>query len=104
MKTIRYFGVLLAVSLLAGCVSKVVEEDHPPPLMLAQNSDGVTTMQWDSKLGYVYTIFYQDTPTSNWKILPQANRLRGTGKPLHAQDRIDPRRPPRRYRVLPEKG
>ncbi len=103
MKTIRCFLVALAVSLSAGCVSKVVEEEHPPPLMLARNSDGVTTMQWDSEPGYVYTIFYQDNPSSDWRILPQANRLRGTGKPLNAQDRVDPNRPPRRYRVLPEK-
>ena len=104
MKTIRYLLMALAVVLAAGCVSKVVEEERPPKLMLAQNSDGVTTMQWDTEPGYVYTIFYQDNPSSDWRILPQANRLRGTGKPLNVLDRIDPRRPPRRYRVLPEKG
>lgn len=99
----KHLFALLAMFLLAGCVSKVVEQPHPPPLMIARNSEGVVTMQWDTKPGWYYTIFYQDNPSSNWKVLPGANRLRGTGKPLNAQDRVDPKRSPRRYRVLPEK-
>jgi nitrous oxide reductase accessory protein NosL len=104
MNMVRIFFLIPALALFSGCVSKVVEEEHPPPLMLARNSDGVTTMQWETEPGYVYTIFYQDNPQSDWKVLPQANRLRGTGKPLNARDATDPRKPPRRYRVLPEKG
>jgi hypothetical protein len=104
MKIIRIFFLIPALVLLSGCVSKVVEVAHPPPLMLARNSDGVTTMQWETEPGYVYSIFYQDNPRSDWKVLPSADRLRGTGKPLNARDAIDPQRPPRRYRVLPERN
>ena len=103
MNTIRTMVSTLILLLLAGCVSTVVEEEHPPAMMIAQNSEGEVTMAWESDLDHVYTVYCQKTPGSDWVILPQANRLPGTGETMTVHDRMNPRRPARRYRVLPEK-
>jgi len=102
---IRLFTILPAaiLLLLAGCVSKVVEEDRPPQMMIAQNSDGDVTMTWESELGLVYTVYCQKTKGGDWVALQGASRLRGTGETMTVRDRSNPRMPARRYRVLPEK-
>lgn len=103
MNRTRTLFPALALLLLAGCVTKTIEEEHPPMLIIAQNSDGAVTMQWESETDYVYTVYYQKTPASDWVILQKASRLPGTGQTMTAHDRTNPRNPPRRYRVLPEK-
>ena len=97
-----FAGLLLS---LTGCVSKPVEnekEAHAPPLMIAQNSDGDVTIAWDSELGRVYTIYYQATEGANWRTLRTAIRVQGTGETLTVYDVVNPSRPLRRYRLLPE--
>ena len=102
---IRVFKIFSAaiLLLLAGCVSKVVEKDRPPKMMIAQNSDGDVTMTWESELGYLYTVYCQKTQGGDWVALQGASRLPGTGETMTAHDRSNPRMPARRYRVLPEK-
>ncbi len=103
MNRIFTIGSAAILLLLAGCVSKVIEEDRPPKMMIAQNSDGDVTMTWESKLGYLYTVYCQKTQGGDWVVLQGVNRLPGTGETMSARDRSNPRMPPRRYRVLPEK-
>ncbi len=104
MNIFRFLLLISILVLLPGCVSKPVEgEVHAPKLMIAQNSDGQVTIAWDSEPGYVYTIYYQITADADWKVLRAANRMRGTGETLTTHDRVNPNRPLRRYRILPEK-
>ena len=104
MNWIRTIVPISAILLLAGCVSTVIEEEKgPPPVITAQNSDGEVTVAWESELDLLYTVYCQKTSGGDWVILPGANRLRGTGEQMTARDRANPRKPPRRYRVLPEK-
>ena len=97
------FLLIPMLVLLLGCVTKPMEEDiHAPPLMIAQNGNGQAPIARDSAPGEFYTIYYQDTADADWKVLRAANRVRGTGRELTASDRVNPNRPLRRYRILPE--
>jgi len=99
MRAIR-FCLLAVVLTLTGCVSEpVLSKVHDPALMIAQNSDGETTIAWDSEPDYVYTIYYMDPPNGKWATLRHATRIRGTGRTLTVKDRINPRGPMRRYRL-----
>jgi len=106
MSTVRFLLFVSLLVLLSGCVSKPVETEDGkpalPPLMIAQNGDGDVIIEWESELGYVYTIYYQTTADADWKVLRRADRMRGTGQTLTAYDRVSPSRSLRRYRVLPE--
>ncbi len=96
-----FFGVLLVC--LVGCVSKPMEtEKHAPPLMIAQNSDGQATISWESEPNRVYTIYYQAEKGGDWKALPTAYQMRGTGSALTIYDQVNPNWPIRRYRLFPE--
>jgi hypothetical protein len=88
---------------LAGCVSKPVEvEEHAPPLMIAQNSDGKVTLSWESNPDHIYTVYYQAKKESDWKALRTGYQVRGTGQTITIYDRVNPNWPLRRYRLLPE--
>ncbi len=135
MKNPAYFLLILFVA-LAGCVSKPNEplvEEHSPRLGVAQNSDGMATMSWESNRGYYYTIYYQeirrkkgdggrsgknehgaeevlqgflhpDQEGDSWHVLPSVRRMRGTGGTMTASDRVNPYRGiTRRYRLHFEK-
>ena len=94
----------MVLVLLAGCVSQPLEKnEHEPPLMIAQNSEGETTLLWESERGYIYTVFYMDLKIGVWKELRGASRVRGSGQTLTAKDRVNPNRPQRRYRLAFEK-
>ena len=104
MSLLRAFLAGLSVMLISACVSTPLEEEYtPPPLMIAQNADGEVTLAWDSDLGYMYTVFYQTTAGAEWKGLKRAFRVPGTGERITVYDQVNPRHPPRRYRLLPEK-
>lgn len=103
MNAFRSLLLITTLVFLSGCVSKPEEEYVPPPLVIAQNSDGDVSIAWESDLGYVYTIYYQSSADADWKALNEAYRVRGTGQMLTVSDRVNPNRPPRKYRLLPEK-
>lgn len=104
MNTLRILLSAAMLTLFSGCVSKTPEKEYAaPPLMIAQNGDGDVTIAWESHPDYLYTVFYQSTSTADWKGLPKAHRVSGTGQTLTVYDRVNPNRPPRRYRILPEK-
>ena len=103
MRVSRLFLGMALLVFLAGCVSKPIEaEEHAPPLMIAQNSDGQVTISWDSEPNRIYTVYYQAEKGSDWKALRSAYQVQGTGKTLTAYDRVNPNGPLRRYRLLPE--
>ena len=90
---------------LVGCVSQPVEveEEHAPPLMIAQNGDGQVTISWDSELEYIYTVYYQAKKDGDWKALRSGYEVPGSGSTLTIYDRVNPNWPMRRYRLLPSK-
>ena len=98
-------GVVLAVSfLLLACTTTVVEnDDEIPRIVISQGGDGKVSIAWESKPGVYYSVYYQKNPEDDWKVLRGANHLRGTGGIMTVEDRVDPYKPPRRYRLLPEK-
>lgn len=106
MNLFRSLLFIMILSFLSGCVSKPVENENeyaPPPLVIAQNSDGDVNIGWESDPGYVYTVFYQSSAGADWKALNEAYRVPGTGQMLTVYDHVNPNRPPHRYRILPEK-
>lgn len=103
MRVLQVLCMGVVISVLAGCVSKPVEEEaHMPPLMIAQNSDGEVTLAWKSEVGRVYSVYYQNRPSDDWRVVRGANRRAGTGETLTVYDLTNPRGPARRYRLLLE--
>jgi hypothetical protein len=104
MTLFRSFLLIASIAIISGCVSTPVEEEATtPPLMIAQNADGEVTLAWDSDSDYMYTVFYQTTAGAEWNGLPKAFRVPGTGGRITVYDLVNPRKPPRRYRLLDEK-
>ncbi len=102
MKRPAYFLLLLFFALV-GCVSTPIEtEEYSPSLWITQNSDGKTTLVWESDSSYYYTIYYRNG-SSEWREMRSVNRVRGTGGTMRAADRVDPHKPIRRYRLHFEK-
>jgi hypothetical protein len=100
----RILQLLLLSVVLTGCISEPLEpEEHSPQLMIAQNSDGLTTLIWESDSSYLYTVFYRDG-SNPWQELRSVKLARGTGESMTASDRVNPNRAtPRRYRLHFEK-
>ncbi|MCF7848955.1 MAG: hypothetical protein K9M45_08910 [Kiritimatiellales bacterium] len=97
MKIHFALGVVLA-ALLTGCVSKPVDkEEHRPPLMTSQNSEGDVTISFESEPGYIYTILYSDFHRKTWTNLTNGQNLRGTGKTITIKDKVNPAHPRRHY-------
>ena len=104
MKGSPFFLLLLFMGLI-GCVSappEIPEEEHSPRLGISQNSAGKVTMSWESDIRYFYTIYCRDG-SGTWKEHRSVRQVRGTGGTMTAVDRVDPRRPARRYRLHFEK-
>ena len=103
MKRFRPLLLITLLAFLSGCVSKPVEEEYtPPPLLIAQHSEGDVSSAWESDPDYVYTIYYQTKADADWMPLKKAHRVPGTGQTLTVYDRVNPNHPLRRYRILPE--
>ena len=103
MSLFRSFLSVVLLVCLTGCVHKTVEvEEHAPPLMIAQNSDGEVTISWESEPDRIYTVYYQAKKDGDWKALRTAYQVPGTGSMLTVHDRVNPNWPLRRYRLLPE--
>jgi hypothetical protein len=83
--------ILLPAFLLAGCVSEPVPADYPvSPNIATTFADGEATITWRAESNQTYTVYYTDTPPgmrADWKPLPQASNLRGTGSEITVRDR-----------------
>ena len=56
MTSIRFVFLMILTCVAAGCMSNPVEDKaHTPALMVAQNSDGVVSMSWESAVDHVLT-------------------------------------------------
>ena len=78
---------------LAGCVTRKVAPEHQPRLMIAQDSDGVVTLRWESEPGYKYRIDVMDPETNTWKPLENAGVFHGNGETIVYKERRNPRKP-----------
>jgi len=83
---------LLSLLLVTGCATKPAPIKFPvSPMMATAYSDGAMAITWKALKDQTYTIYYADTPKgklTEWKPLPQANRLPGEGKQITISDQI----------------
>lgn len=81
---------LLTVLSLVGCSTKPSAITYPvSPKMATAYAGGVTTITWKAATNLTYTVYYTDAPLgklADWKPLPQATNLRGTGKQITVTD------------------
>ncbi|MDD2238179.1 MAG: hypothetical protein PHG65_13315 [Kiritimatiellae bacterium] len=86
----RVIFLLVAVGLF-GCVSERVGQpaEGSTTLMVSRSGDQAV-MQWKSHPDYLYTVVYapQLSAKTAWQPLPQALRLRGTGRMITVEDRM----------------
>ncbi len=96
---------LLGVGLLCstGCVSKKIEPADIPRVSSSQNSAGIVTLSWDSKIGYKYRLLIRDMKTGEWKPVAGSDLYVGTGETITVQDQQNPNKPLSWYSVRPEK-
>lgn len=95
--------ILLTALILTGCASKPAPVEFPvSPRMATSYADGETIMTWKALSNQTYTVYYTDAPLgklADWKPLPQANKLNGTGKQISVTDKTGAD-VPRRYLLL----
>jgi hypothetical protein len=84
--------LVLFALLVAGCSTAPVEVKLPVSHRMATSYfDGETAITWNSEAGQTYTVYFTDAPHGtepNWKPLPQANHLRGTGQAITIKDKV----------------
>lgn len=97
-------SLLLLALFLTACASRNQPGFTYPisPMMATAYSGGAMTITWKSTPEVLYTVFYTDAPRGkvpDWKPLPQANKLKGTGEQISISDTVAPDSP-RRYLLL----
>lgn len=103
MKT--FFSVMFLVGTLAGfgCVRTTFEPEYTPRVSSAQNSDGLITLSWESRVGYDYVLLAKDANSTTWNPVKGASVFHGTGKTITVTDKRNPRQPLPWYSVRAEK-
>ena len=95
--------ILLTALILAGCATAPAPVEFPvSPRMATSYANGETIMTWKAISDQTYTVYYTDAPRgklADWKPLPQATNLRGSGKQISITDKTGPD-VPRRYLLL----
>lgn len=95
--------ILLSALLLAGCAAAPLPMAYPvSPNMATTFADGAATITWRAEKNQTYTIYYTDSPfgmRAEWKPLPQAAGLPGTGTEITVSDQPGPNSN-RRYLLL----
>ncbi len=95
--------ILLSAILLAGCSTTPKPVEFPvSPRMATAYAGGEMTIAWKADNNQTYTIYYTDAPPgklADWKPLPQANGLRGSGKQITISDKVSSESE-RRYMLL----
>lgn len=86
--------LLLIPLLLIGCSTgksgQQPVELPVSPMMSTAYAGGVMTISWESEVGETYTVYYTDAPhgvRAQWKPLPKATQLSGTGGQLTVTDK-----------------
>lgn len=101
-------AMLLVMCVVSACTTQrvITTSDgyglEPPrkPLIVARIGDQ-SLLSWKSEIGETYTILYADGPRlgGEWKPLPGAMGLKGTGVEMRLEDTL-PRNKPRHYRLM----
>lgn len=85
---------LLAALIITGCTSTPAPVQFPvSPKMATTYTAEETTITWKAAADQTYTVYYTDAPQGklpDWKPLPQAANLRGTGKQITIRDTTGP--------------
>jgi hypothetical protein len=82
----------LALSLhLFGCVSKQVEPEDNPKLGVAQSAEGIVIFALETKVGYKYSILYQDPKSRSWKPVKGCESIMGNGETVEIEKRFNSR-------------
>lgn len=103
MTICRILTTAVLLGLLSGCVRQTVLPEYSPRVTTAQNSDGMVTLSWLSRVGYTYTIHIRHAASGPWEPLRNAPVVRGTGKVITITDKRHPRAPLPWYTVRAEK-
>ena len=84
--------VMTVVGAMTACTTTEMVGDkgvsrRMPTLIVAKTENGAK-LQWNSKIGDVYTILYSEStgPTAKWQSLPNYATLQGTGGTMLATD------------------
>ncbi len=93
-------GILMVFS---GCVAMdvdSVQDDRGAALIVARTGDEAI-LTWRSRIGESYTILYADGrhAGADWRALPEATNVPGTGQEIRIRDRIPPGMD-RQYRMI----
>lgn len=95
--------ILIAALLLAGCATAPAPVEFPvSPMMATAFAGGEMTITWKAESNQTYTVYYTDAARNmppDWKPLPQADKLQGTGKQISIIDKVSPDSQ-RRYMLL----
>ena len=88
----RKILILLAALILAGCATAPEPIKLPAsPMMVTTYASGEMSITWKALDNQTYTIYYTDAPSgtrADWKPLPQATGLQGSGKQITISDKI----------------
>jgi hypothetical protein len=95
--------ILLTALILAGCATAPVPIEFPvSPMMATTYAGGEMTITWKAVSNQTYTVHYTDAASgtrADWKPLPQAIGLRGSGKQITIRDKVSSASQ-RRYMLL----
>jgi len=84
--------ILLTALLLVGCATTPAPIEFPvSPMMATTYAGGEMTITWKAENNQTYTVYYTDALSgtrADWKPLPQANGLHGSGKQITIRDKI----------------
>jgi hypothetical protein len=90
----RRILIAAGILLLGGCAATPEPVRFPvTPRMATTYAGDEMTITWKAESNLVYTVYYTDAPHGGrpeWKPLPQANGLRGTGRPVTVSDPVGP--------------
>lgn len=88
------FGILLLLMsglLFTGCVSKQLEPEDNPKLGVAQSGNGIVVFALETKVGYKYSILYQDKNDMSWKAIKGCESIIGTGEVVEIEKTFNSR-------------
>ena len=95
--------ILLTALILAGCATAPAPIEFPvSPMMATTYVSGEMTITWKAANNQTYTIYYTDAlpgTRADWKPLPQAIGLLGSGKQITISDKVSSASQ-RRYMLL----
>jgi hypothetical protein len=96
-------AILLTALILAGCATAPAPVEFPvSPMMATAYAGGEMTITWKAESNQTYTVYYTDSlrgTRPDWKPLPQADGLHGSGKQITISDKISSE-DQRRYMLL----